>query len=277
MTRPLSVGARPAIAPPTAQNGVVVNPQLQRRPYRGTQAIVGMPRCEPSQPLAGPALGGYGANVLLVVPTNNPHKVSLLQRLARRVLAKTAPRTLLVLRRPAASGVNEQPYNDAGARGAQNRAQAVATHLSSAAGNRFLQKHNVGTVLIGAVENYDELRDAKVHGAGPQDIGCIALYNATEQRGTMAWSRGVQLPKGMVREAMRYGYRPGDSYGPAQPDYPAWPFTHQGGNMTVGKVLAAHVPGLADDDPHRTLCGVSRYLLLEEAAALLARYESPQG
>ncbi|KKZ64224.1 hypothetical protein EMCG_01448 [[Emmonsia] crescens] len=96
------------------------------------------------------------------------------------------------------SGVGEQPYDEKSLEGACN-------HIPNALGwlernQHVLRENMVGTVLVGAIENYTERRSPP-EGAAAVDYGIVAVYNATVCKLAVAISRGVTVPQAYFKEA----------------------------------------------------------------------------
>jgi hypothetical protein len=128
----------------------------------------------------------------------------------------------------------------------------------------------IGSVLVGSVENYIARPGGAVWGHGgeeegekPVDYGVVVFARvgvnhdvaaATATAGGWEWmvgvSRGVTVPREYWRRAEEYGFDDAEK---------------RHGKMTVGEVLAANVPGLDKADWHKVLAEKSRYDLLKEA------------
>lgn len=215
-------------------------------------------------------------NVLLVIPTANESKTRLLLGELRARKPDSINLYHLVIK--ADSGVGEQPYDAAGPRGACNRVRNALNQLASAEHQAFLQERRIGTVLVGAVENFiaRPSRPGREAPAGdkrdsvPVDYGFLVLCRVTAAPGPRAdgatgeneceweWrsavSRGTTVPVEYWRAAEMHGFEDAE---------PGQTGTH--GKVTVGEVLAANVPGLDKANWNEPLAHVSRYELLQEA------------
>ncbi|KAL2157987.1 hypothetical protein VTH06DRAFT_4796 [Thermothelomyces fergusii] len=212
-----------------------------------------------------PDFSGSGApaldptNVLLIIPTANRAKTELL--LGRLASAKPAHVRLSHCQVRAESGVGEQPYDAAGPRGAFNRAvNAVAALLADGARRAALvEDRRVGTLLVGAIENFVLRRGGGGGGGGPVDHGFVVLCRVSLLDGSWDWvvgvSRGVTVPWEYYSAAQKLGFEDeGDGDGEAR----------RCGRVTIGKLLSANA-GVDDADWSQALVGVSRYELLREA------------
>jgi hypothetical protein len=190
----------------------------------------------------------YGNTVLLVIPTANESK----RRLLKDTFTEKAPdgvilRTIIV---PVDSEVGEQPYNEAGIIGAYNRINNALIRLDTAEYDKTFRDKNIGTVIVASIESY-----IQVNGVDrPTDYGMVVVYNATTQQAAACSSWGVTVPHTFVDRARRFGFD-GD------PNH---------GRVTVGQILAAHIPGLDKADWQNVLAGHSRYTLLKDAIKQLS-------
>ncbi|KAK3987793.1 hypothetical protein QBC44DRAFT_294548 [Cladorrhinum sp. PSN332] len=208
-------------------------------------------------------------NILLIIPTANASKTRLLTAHLNHNLPPSS--TLHTLTLPATSNAGEQPYDSLGPIGARNRiANALTLFTSSPDHLSLLTKHQIGTVIIGAVENFiirnyssNSNGEEKKAVPAPVDFGYVALYNATSGKLETGISRGVRVPVEYLKEAESYGFEDeedededGDGDG-----------ERKKGKVTVGEALAANIEGLDKADWHKVLSvgKVSRYDLLKEA------------
>jgi non-canonical (house-cleaning) NTP pyrophosphatase len=184
-----------------------------------------------------------GSTVLLVIPTENKQKTSLL----RDFLVEKAPCgvTVHTIAVPVESEVGEQPYNEAGADGAYNRINNALHQLHQDKFKDLFRDQSIGSVMVASIENYIQTEDIDT----PTDFGIVVIHNATKHQTTVCSSRGVTVAPEYVTRARRFGCD-GD------PNH---------GNVTVGQILAARVPTLDKADWHIVLAGHSRYELLKEA------------
>lgn len=195
-----------------------------------------------------PTYPSLGDGVLLLIPTKNAFKIELLTRVVGKLME---PRRVVVQMVSADSEVNEQPYNGAGLRGAQNRIKNALKWLDGA-GSAMREEHKIGTVLVAAIENYIELEPP---GEAPAaDFGVVVLYNAANGKWALRFSAGVTAPAAYVAKARSLGFSDEAKLC---------------GNVTMGKVLAANAPDVPDDNWHLVVAGVSRYDLLTTAAEAL--------
>lgn len=143
------------------------------------------------------------------------------------------------------SGVGEQPYNEAGAVGAYNR---ISNALNCLHGEKFVEtfiKKEIGAVIAASIESYIQTEDID----RPADFGIAVVHNATSRQTRACSSWGVTVPPEYVSRAQRFS-SDGD------PNH---------GNVTVGQILAARVPGLDKADWQVLLARRSRYELLRDA------------
>ncbi|KAL1843475.1 hypothetical protein VTJ49DRAFT_1346 [Mycothermus thermophilus] len=210
-------------------------------------------------------------NVLLVIPTTNKFKVRLLsEHLSKHKPDHVALSSLEV---KADSQVGEQPYDSAGPQGAFNRVANAANKLFADAEEvKKLRDRRVGTVVVGAVENFIE-REASYYTAkdgqkksGPVDYGVlifcrVSLSPSCPDKERVCWgspgvSGGVTVPLDFMEWAMKFGFEDEGK---------------RHGKVTVGEVIAANT-GIDKADWHEPLAGTSRYDLLKEA---MGRMEVP--
>ncbi|RYP36264.1 hypothetical protein DL767_003417 [Monosporascus sp. MG133] len=193
-----------------------------------------------------------GKGVFLVIPTANKEKEAIL----RGAFGDQAPNgaDLHVITVPADSGVGEQPYNEAGSLGAHNRITNALRALHAENHQETLRLRGIGTVIVASIESYIQTD----YLPRPTDYGIVVIRNATAEKTTACLSWGTTVDPAYVDRARRFGFD-GD------PNF---------GRVTVGKVLAAHVPGLDEADWQAVLGGRSRYELLKEA---IERLEIPWG
>ncbi|PHH64323.1 hypothetical protein CDD81_4680 [Ophiocordyceps australis] len=206
-------------------------------------SLAEMPAFEPRDFVA------WGKSVLLVVPTENRQKVELLHRHVQRCLPHA---TIQRLTLKADSGVGEQPYDEAGIAGAYNRINAALDSLQSKTCAHILVSKQIGTVIVGAIENFVQTKNGD---SLPTDHGIIVLHNATQSKTVSCLTSGVTIAPEYVDRARRFGFVNGNQ-------------SH--GRITVGQIMAAHLGrGLDKADWQKTLAKVSRYQLLAEAAQAL--------
>lgn len=214
---------------------------------RGTETVVPpyldseVPPFEPQQ------FSRHGDAVLLVIPTANKSKGKLLVD----GLKKQKPEGVVLhsMSLPFDSSVGEQPYNEAGVLGAHNRISNASRHLNTPEYQEMLSSKGIGTVLVASIENYIQLDNVE----RPTDYGVVVIHNASTGDTTAGLSWGVTVPPAYVDRARRFGFEGNPNYG----------------RVTVGQILAAHVPGLDQADFHNVLAGRSRYDLLSEVIGRL--------
>jgi hypothetical protein len=208
---------------------------------RGTETIV-PPFANPSlPPFESHQYPSYGKNVLLVIPTANKAKGNLLKDLFS--LQSPQDTTVHSITVPFESGVGEQPYNEAGVLGAHNRITHVLHYLT--AHPEILDSHQTGTVIVASIENYVQVDHVK----RPTDYGVVVVHNATTGITNACLSRGVTISPRYVDRARRFGSEMDPNHG----------------NFTVGKIIAANVPGIDHANWHEVVAGCSRYTLLSDA------------
>ncbi|KAK1830701.1 hypothetical protein QBC39DRAFT_353041 [Podospora conica] len=210
---------------------------------RNTETIVPPPHPPPIPPFKPHTYPHHGPSTLLVIPTKNKFKTSLL----RNTFASRAPAgaDLVVLTLPVPSDVGEQPYNTAGCLGACNRISNALEALHAPEHDAFLRTNRVGTVMVAAIENYIQVDGVE----RPTDFGMIVVHNATTGATRACVSAGVTVAREFVERAQAFGFEGNKDYG----------------RVTVGRVLAEEVPGVDEADWHVELAGRSRYDILEEA------------
>ncbi|KAI9786718.1 MAG: hypothetical protein M1816_007859 [Peltula sp. TS41687] len=193
-----------------------------------------------------------GKAALLVIVSANKSK----ERILRNAFSYKAPKGVDVhsVTLPFDSGVGEQPYNQAGSLGAYNRISNALRALPAANYQEMFREKGIGSVIVASIESYIQTD----HIARPTDFGVIMLRNATTEQTTACLSQGTTVDPRYVDRARRFGFD-GD------PNF---------GRVTVGQVLAAHVPGLDKADWQMVLGGRSRYQLLNEA---IEQLEFPWG
>jgi non-canonical (house-cleaning) NTP pyrophosphatase len=184
-----------------------------------------------------------GNEILLVIPTENKQKILLLQEFViDRAPEGVAVQSVTV---PVESGVGEQPYNEAGLKGAYNRINNALNRLHSEEfKNLFINKH-IGTVIVASIESFIQTENID----RPSDFGVIVIHNATTQKTESCLSEGVTVSPKYVSRAQRFGCD-GD------PNY---------GKVTVGQIMAARVPTLDKANWQAVLANCSRYELLKNA------------
>jgi hypothetical protein len=131
----------------------------------------------------------------------------------------------------------------------------------------LFEENNIGTVVVGAIENYIRVSDSN---DSATDFGIVILYNATTRKAIHGISRGINVPNEYLLEAKKRGFV--DSQ-------------RKGGRVTVGTILKERFDEPArskfgDDydiskDWHLAVSGESRYNLLasvvEELGQILQR------
>jgi non-canonical (house-cleaning) NTP pyrophosphatase len=223
---------------------LIADPSVETIPcLKGTEKMIPARKLSQSLPFPRHQYQSHGNAVLLVIPTANEKKKAILEK---SVIARAPPalnvHTIIV---PAESDVGEQPYNEAGLAGACNRILNALKKVEDMGSEGLIARYAIGTVIFASIENFIQTRDIE----RPADFGIAIVYNATTGQTSACSSRGVTVPPEYVSRAQRFGTDGNDDHG----------------NITVGQVLAARVPGLEKADWHAVLAGKSRYELLEEA------------
>lgn len=214
---------------------------------RGTESVV-PPNLDIKIPLFEPRqLCRHGEAILLVIPTANEFKTKLLQEICERQKPKDAIMHSITM--PFDSGVGEQPYNDAGILGAHTRISNALCQLNGPEYQQTLVSKRIGTVIVASIENFIQLDNV----SRPTDYGVVLIHNGSTGATTAGLSCGVTVPPAYVERARRFGFEGNPNYG----------------RVTVGQILAAHVPGLDKADFHSVLAQHSRYDLLTDAVNLL--------
>lgn len=214
-------------------------------------------------------------NVLVLVPTDNTFKVSLVQARFESLLKQIrgedyVDSDLLVKAIPWGHLHETQSYNGAGLMQAMNRGKVAEDWLQTEEAQKLLGEKNIQHIFWTAIENFIQLNvaidpeDPAVR--APVDYAYILIKNVQDGSTAMSISEGVSLDSRYVEEAMRYGYLPQHRYGAAnyQRDK-QWNLDAMPGNVTVGKVMTTHVHNLRHDDWHKVLANKSRYEILWES------------
>ncbi|KAH8719557.1 hypothetical protein GQ44DRAFT_712238 [Phaeosphaeriaceae sp. PMI808] len=186
----------------------------------------------------------YGDNIMVFIPTENKFKTETIQRMVRAHLGSEQKSRLVVHSRLIPSEVGEQPYDENGLRGAYNRIRNTLRFLEQ--NEEMLKADRIGTVLIGAIENFIQRSS---DGGSAVDYGIVVMYNATTKKMVGTISRGVTVPQRFLEQAQTEGYEDEE---------------RKSGKVTVGEVLA-EIFGVDKGNWHEIIVGVSRYTLLEEA------------
>ncbi|KXJ88522.1 hypothetical protein Micbo1qcDRAFT_197309 [Microdochium bolleyi] len=183
--------------------------------------------------------------IIVAIPTENANKVALVKEyFHRRLPIKSAVYFEIV---PSISGVGEQPYDEAGPRGAWNRMRNAMCHVAFSPELKELWKSRKATeVYIATIENFIQTKGV----ARPADFGVVIVSNLKRKTYSGCLTAGVTIAPEYVAAAKYYGV---DGAGG----------TH--GRVTVGTVLAARFPGLDKANWHEVVAGVSRYELLRKA------------
>ncbi|OCK73628.1 hypothetical protein K432DRAFT_364633 [Lepidopterella palustris CBS 459.81] len=213
------------------------------------QSVVPAPACSdfsfPSDDFPIPSIA-HGHNILLFVPTANQFKRKAIQSKIEARLGPNQQSHLIIHQQNIDSGVGNQPYDENGARGAYTRIRNALSWLHE--NIQMLEEKKIGTVVVGAIENYIQ----RPLDCGPAvDYGVVVLYNATARTTAGAVSRGVTVPKEFLEEAEAEGFDD-ETDG------------RKSGKVTVGEVLERTF-GIDKADWQKVVCGISRYVLLQEA------------
>ncbi|KAK4232728.1 hypothetical protein C8A03DRAFT_48469 [Achaetomium macrosporum] len=252
---PLKNPALPTDIKALKQGPPLPAPSLQ--PFKAP-TVTGLPALPRPKPTASPN------NILVIIPTENSFKTTLITKHLKKAAQEQNIKLCAFLTVPAESDAGEQPYDTAGLNGAQNRVINVVGKLGSSAEwrgkvEKLLEEHGIGTLMVGAVENFI-MRPKMGQTAVPVDYGIIVLCRIPLAGSTnsKAWewevgiSQGVKAPVEYWKFAESFGFDDGDA-------------ARNKGKVTVGKVLAANVPGLDHRDWHKVLADKSRYDILTEA------------
>ncbi|KAH0565180.1 hypothetical protein GP486_001426 [Trichoglossum hirsutum] len=214
---------------------------------RGKEKVV-PPPVEPKLPPFEPhRYPNHGNAILLVIPTENEFKKRVLQEAFR----EQAPRgvDLHTISVPVESEVGEQPYNEAGVMGAHNRISNALLRLDAPEYQETFREKKIGAVFVASIENFIQIDGID----RPTDYGVVAIHNAIDQRTVACFSQGVTVSPDYVDRARRFGFDGNPNHG----------------KVTVGRVLAANVPGLDKANWHKDLACHSRYDLLSDAVGQL--------
>lgn len=207
---------------------------------RDTERVVG-PDASGDEDVKLPLLdcvinGRYGHEVLLVIPTDNKAKITLLKQAFETRRPEGIELRIKIVR--AHSEVGEQPYNHNGKVGAYNRIRNALKIPDLAA------IAETSTVIVTAIENY-----IRIHDDGPIDYGIIVIHNATNCKTIASISNGVTVPQVYFDYTQQLGYNDD---------------TKLQGKIAVGTVMADCVEGLDKADWHKVVSGSSRYDLLAQ-------------
>lgn len=193
-----------------------------------------------------------GNNTLLLVATENLSKIGILEEKIRGEMNEGELVTYSIEPKTSA----QQPYNKMGMRCLLERIEAMVEFANQ--NSQMLKEDRIGTVIIGAMENYIQTSNTDNSGA---DFGIVMLYNANTQCVVQGTSKGVPVDGEYLQEA-----RSGGSWGEEK----------DRGKVTYGEILkkvfhkaAQREFGTEYDiakDWHRAVCGISRYSLLREVA-----------
>jgi len=214
---------------------------------RGTETIV-PPLMEPKvPPFEAHQFPRHGNAILLVIPTANESKGRLIRKAFEgQKLMGVAVHSMIV---PFDSGVGEQPYNEAGVLGAHSRISNVLRHLDAPEYQETFLSKGIGTLIVASIESFIQLDNVD----RPTDYGVVVIHNATVGKTAACLSWGATVPPAYVNRARRFGFEGNPNHG----------------RVTVGQILAAHVPGLDKANWQAVLAGRSRYDLLSDAISHL--------
>jgi hypothetical protein len=198
-----------------------------------------------------------GTNVLLLVPTENKFKTKVLEQKLRKELKGAE---LITRQYKVDTGV-KQPYDEMGERCLLERIEATLRYAET--NTPLFEENNIGTVVIGGIENYIRVSDSNDNAT---DFGIVMLYNATTRKAIHGISRGITVPDEYLLEAKQRGCV--DSQ-------------RKGGRVTVGTILKERFDEPArrkfgndydiSKDWHLAVSGESRYGLLESVVNGLGR------
>ncbi|KAJ1328114.1 inosine/xanthosine triphosphatase [Microdochium nivale] len=185
---------------------------------------------------------------IVAIPTENKHKVALIKEyFHRRLPIKSTVHFDVV---PSESCVGEQPYDDAGTKGAWNRMRNAMLHITGCPDmTRLWEQRKPSEVFFATIENFIQTTSI----ARPTDFGVVIVASAKRRTYSGCITTGVTVDPRYVDAARCYG-ADGDFGGVAN---------H--GRVTVGTVLASRYPGLDKANWHEVVAGVSRYELLRRA------------
>ncbi|KAK4041446.1 hypothetical protein C8A01DRAFT_14821 [Parachaetomium inaequale] len=231
---------------------------LKLLPYPGPLPSLSLP-----DPPSGTTYHPDPNRITIIIPTGNADKVNVVVRFLKSGKAgKPGPVSFAShCEVPAKSGVGEQPYDDAGPRGAFTRVVSAVTKLQR--DTEYLAKMaqgGVGTVLVGSVENFmsRELVDTpegEVMMAVDYGFVVFCRIPLTGKDRKWEWkvgaSRGVTAPVEYWRAAEKQGFDDGAG--------------KKHGKVTVGQVLEDNIPEIKAANWHKVLADESRYDLLREA------------
>lgn len=190
----------------------------------------------------------HGNDVLLVIPTDNKDKVDTLTAWFDEM--KPPGVKIHTTRVKAATGVGNQPYDEAGIRGACNRITNALDKLAAEPELADLEGRHVGTVIVASIESF--LRKTGVERTA--DYGMIIVHNATTGKTDSTLSQGVTVPVAYIEHAQSFGYE--DS-------------NEQHGKVTAGLILERNVDGIDGANWHEVVVGVPRYHILRQAMKVL--------
>jgi hypothetical protein len=197
----------------------------------------------------------YGSNTLLIVATKNLSKIDILEEKIRGEM--NAGELITYSFEPRTSA--QQPYNKMGKTCLLERVEAMVEFADQ--NSHVLRENQIGTVIIGAIENYIHTSSTYTSGV---DFGLVMLYNARTQCIVQGTSKGVPVEGEYLQEARSGGF---------------WDGERNRGKITYGEILkkvfheaAQREFGAGYDvakDWHRAVCGISRYSLLRDVTQAL--------
>lgn len=177
--------------------------------------------------------------VLIIVPTQNELKIQTVKIAMDNYFGA---RLDTIWRQKAPSGEVEQPVGAAqGVRGACGRINnAIRALNQDQSFTQYLISHQIGRLLAVSVENF-------ISGSSENtvDYAFVVIYNIISNRYVAGFSRGCNFPTRFVNEAQTE--------------------ISLAMEKTIGDIIEEHNPKVTHDDPHRYLCGVSRYDLIIQA------------
>lgn len=189
------------------------------------------------------SVSAKGNRTLVVVPTENKHKVDIITLATEKALGTDLYE---VRARKADSGKGDQPWGPIeGIEGACERTKNVVNILTTdTTFEQYLHAHEINRVVVISIESF--INDTE---ACPTDYAFAIVYDVCSSQYNAGFSRGCKFPQRFIDETKR---------------------RERGGvSTTAGKVIAEYNPDVLDDDPHLRLCGESRYNIIAERLASL--------
>lgn len=250
----------------------------RRELQQNLDEVVGSQRIIPTQPSAYPHTLQdndllKNGKVLVVTTTQMRSKIRVIKEHFKHHLKqirgkKYNSEDLTILNLDWKSNENQQPYNHGGYTVALYKGSVCEKWIESEEGQKYIRDHQIQHIYWVTITNYIELHDPQTD--GPVDYAMMLIKNVNNQKIVSGKSDGVTLDKRFVNEAMKYGYLPKHQY--AKKHYASdilWDKRKYGGNVTAGKVMSVHIPGIQHHNWHQIMSGKSREEIMREGIQYL--------